>query len=1036
MKRWILALASLTTVLALIVVFPTVASGQNSKGEKRIERTGPKYVPGEVMVKFRPGVKSEAMYAAHAAVKAQVLRRFHNLPGLERVRVPKDMSVEQAVTIYQRNPNVLRAHPNYIWREYDVPDDPQFSEQWGLNNTGQTGGLPDADIDAPEAWNLTYGSNDVVVAVIDSGVYYGHPDLAANIWENSQECSGVIGIDDDGNGYIDDCHGIDVYNNDSDPMDDRGHGTHVAGIIGAVGNNSVGVAGVNWNTKIMACKFLDNAGHGSSAGFIECLEYVADMKDRGVNIVAVNLSVGGGGADPDVASAIDSLRQRGILAIAAAGNGDLLGNGINLDESPAYPASFFLPNIISVAATTSADAITIFSNYGRRTVHLGAPGEDILSTMAPGSTIALLPACPLAGDLYCSLDGTSMATPFVAGVTALLKASNPTLDWRAIKNLILAGGDNVSSLAGKTVTEKRLNANGSLTCTNSVVSSRLQPVGDQTTTAVGDPLALAALNINCAQPNGEMQVSVNGGESVVTLQDVGSGSDQAEGDGIYSGQFIASALGTYTLGFPGGDTVTVNTVRNYQYVQVPFNYEEITGTNWNLGDDVSVCSTMPSQYFPISFGGQLHSKICVGSNGVINFEDHFNPYDNSAVPVSSISSLVAPFWDDLVPSAGTDHNVFWSVIGSAPNRELVIEWRDVDIYGCTAAGGVTFQVVFLENKDDILFNYKDATFGGTCSVEDNGGSATVGVQVSQNAGTQYSFNTASLTDNMSIRWTTGSLSVAPSSLDFGNVLVRATSPAKTITLNNQGGSSITISSIVPSGDFAKLNDTCTGSLAANTTCTVDVTFTPTTTGARSGTLQVTTDSPGNSGSVGLTGWGTDFSVGIAPDSSDSVTVNAGQTALYNLNIGPVEGFQGSTALTCTWKSAQPRATSCTVSPATVNVNGNDPALATVSITTTARSMASVALRPQPPAPNSYPVSHLAIWLLVLAALASVALRQRRAIVVLGSVLFLVVLWVACGGSPPPPPVQPKGTQAGTYQLTVTAASSGMSHSTDLTLTVN
>ena len=158
---------------------------------------------------------------------------------------------------------------------------PNLPSNVGLNNTGQSGGLPDADIDAPEAWNLTHGSNDVVVAVIDSGVYYDHPDLAANIWENSQECNGASGVDDDGNGYVDDCHGIDTVNGDSDPMDDKGakNGTHVAGIIAAVGNNSVGVTGVNWNAKIMPCKFLNSAGSGSSSGEFACIQYVADMKD-------------------------------------------------------------------------------------------------------------------------------------------------------------------------------------------------------------------------------------------------------------------------------------------------------------------------------------------------------------------------------------------------------------------------------------------------------------------------------------------------------------------------------------------------------------------------------------------------------------------------------------------------------------------------------------------------------------------------------------------------------------------------------------
>jgi thermitase len=367
--------------------------------------------------------------------------------------------------------------------------------------------MSDADIDAPEAWDLTKGSNDIVVAVVDSGVDYNHEDLAANIFWNEADCN-TNGIDDDRNGYVDDCHGIDVYNNDSDPMDDRGHGTHVAGIIGAVGNNNVGVVGVNWNVKILPCKFLNRSGNRSVPGLIACMQYIVDLKDRGVNILAGNFSIGGSPPDPDEADAIDELGKRGLLVFAAAGNGDANGIGINLDENPDYPASFFLPNAIAVAAANSSDSITVFSNYGLHTVHLGAPGEGILSTMAPSSSLAIT-RCGSSNALYCSLPGTSMATPFVIGVAALLKAHNPSLDWRGIKNLILAGGENVPGLAGKTVTGKRLNANEALTCTNSNVLAAVQPRPKMVFGTVGEPVDLAALHINCGSPNGEVQVSAD-----------------------------------------------------------------------------------------------------------------------------------------------------------------------------------------------------------------------------------------------------------------------------------------------------------------------------------------------------------------------------------------------------------------------------------------------------------------------------------------------------------------------------------------------
>ena len=193
--------------------------------------------------------------------------------------MPPGASVRKTIETYHRNSHVEYAEPNYIVSALVSPNDPSFSSLWGLLNTGQSGGTPGADIDATRAWDLTTGSNSVVVGVIDTGVDYTHPDLASNIWSNTADCN-TNGVDDDGNGYVDDCHGIDTINNRSDPMDDNNHGTHVAGTIGAVGNNAVGVVGVNWNVSIMACKFLNASGQGTVAGAIGCLNYVAIMKDR------------------------------------------------------------------------------------------------------------------------------------------------------------------------------------------------------------------------------------------------------------------------------------------------------------------------------------------------------------------------------------------------------------------------------------------------------------------------------------------------------------------------------------------------------------------------------------------------------------------------------------------------------------------------------------------------------------------------------------------------------------------------------------
>ncbi len=471
------------------------------------------HVSDEIIVRFRDGVDEARRDLARFRVLGNRKKLFRIVPGLEVVKLPHNVTVEEAIDLYHQDPDVLYAEPNHILhltanaKITATPNDPSYGSLWGLTK-----------ISAPSAWNITTGSGQVVVAVIDTGIDYNHPDLAANMFRNTADCNND-GIDDDGNGYIDDCFGIDVANGDSDPMDDHYHGTHVAGTIGAVGNNGTGVVGVNWNVKLLACKFFDANGSATTDGAIECLEYIKDLKARGVNIVASNNSWGGDENSQALYDAINEQRQAGILFISGAGNGNLFGIGQNNDTTPFYPCNYFLANIVCVAATTSNDAKAGFSNYGRRTVHVGAPGQGILSTV-PG------------GD-YASLDGTSMATPHVTGLAALLKAQDLNRDWRVIKNLILSGGNTVSSMAN-TITGKRINANGAMTCSNSAIQTRLQPVASTISASPGVPVVLASLNINCANPNGNVSVSVSGG-GTVTLADDGAGSDQAAGDGIYSG---------------------------------------------------------------------------------------------------------------------------------------------------------------------------------------------------------------------------------------------------------------------------------------------------------------------------------------------------------------------------------------------------------------------------------------------------------------------------------------------------------------------
>jgi subtilisin family serine protease len=504
----------------------------------------PPYVPNEVIVKFRDGVPEFNKTMARSRASGTRVRVFRMVHGLEHHRFPPNVSVDAAIGIYRQDPDILYAEPNYIVRTTNTPNDTSFGELWGLYNFGQLGGTPGADIDAPSAWNITTGSSSVVVAVLDTGIDYNHPDLSANMFRNTLDCN-TNGIDDDGNGRIDDCFGVDTANNDSNPLDDNRHGSHVAGTIGSVGNNGAGVVGINWSVNLMACKFLDANGSGSTAGAIACLEYVRTMKDRGVNIIATNNSWGGGGFSQALFDAIQNHQQGGIVFIAAAGNGNAFGIGLNNDQTPFYPCVYGLSNIICVAATSRSDDRASFSNYGRRTVHIGAPGLEILSTTLNGT--------------YATLNGTSMATPHVTGTAALLKAADPARDWRAIRNLILAGGDNVASMAN-TITQKRLNAFGALTCSNAPFFSRLTPVADSVAGTVGTPIGISVLNINCAVPNGDVVVTVNPGGETITLLDDGLGLDQAAGDGNYSGQWTPTSNGSFTLTFPDGSVLAVSVV--------------------------------------------------------------------------------------------------------------------------------------------------------------------------------------------------------------------------------------------------------------------------------------------------------------------------------------------------------------------------------------------------------------------------------------------------------------------------------------------
>ena len=399
------------------------------------------FIPKQLIVKFKDGTTRSKVEETLTTLGAQKNYQFKSTKAL-LLTVPdaiKPTDIIAIVTALNEVESVDYASPNGVLKVSSVPNDPSYSQQDDLNNTGQLGGTSGADIKAERAWDITQGSRDVLVGVIDTGVDYTHPDLVDNIWTNQGEVGIDIegndktsnGIDDDNNGYVDDVHGYDFANNDSDPMDDNGHGTHVAGTIGASGNNGIGITGIAWRVSLVPLKFISADGSGSEADAIKAIEYATAM-----NIPITNNSWGGLGYNQALKDAIEAAGTRGLLFVAAAGN-----NSVDNDIVNFFPANYELENIISVAAVDNKDAKPAFSNWGAQKVQIAAPGVEILSLAVSGSPEPLV-----------RMSGTSMAAPHITGAAALIKSVFPDVDYRAIKSRILNGADRIPGLLSPTYT--------------------------------------------------------------------------------------------------------------------------------------------------------------------------------------------------------------------------------------------------------------------------------------------------------------------------------------------------------------------------------------------------------------------------------------------------------------------------------------------------------------------------------------------------------------------------------------------------------
>jgi thermitase len=409
-------------------------------------------VPGEFILQFDKNLSTVSVNDLSqiiGVIGAKLVSKEHNIFKVQRSRV--ELSTYSIHTLQQLTGAQI-VEPNYIYRKNVVPNDPDLGLLWGMKNIGQKvgkkTGRAGVDINAEQAWDITTGSKNIVVAVIDTGVDYTHPDLAGNIWTNTEEANGVAGVDDDKNGVVDDIHGYNAITAkegqpktiEGDPMDDHGHGSHCSGTIAASGNDGIGVVGVAWNASIMGIKFLSAEGSGTLEDAVKAIDYATKMK---ANIMSN--SWGGGGRSEVLEKTIERAREAGILFVAASGN-----SSEDNDKSAHFPSNYENENVISVAAIDNGGALAWFSNYGKTTVDVAAPGEDIRSTVPGG---------------YDTWSGTSMATPHVSGIAVLLLANEPNMTYADIKKRLIETSTPLAGLRGKAQSNGLVNAYNALTKT-------------------------------------------------------------------------------------------------------------------------------------------------------------------------------------------------------------------------------------------------------------------------------------------------------------------------------------------------------------------------------------------------------------------------------------------------------------------------------------------------------------------------------------------------------------------------------------------
>ncbi len=722
-------------------------------------------MPGEVIVRYRSESLARSRTGRNVvatregeviAVDVERRKGADLVEGLRLARVDKDETLK-AVAALRAQPDVLYAEPNYIMQAAATPNDQLFldNRQFALTL-----------INAQQAWDTTTGGTSVVVGVIDQGIDFTHQDLAANMWTNPAEVAGN-GVDDDGNGVIDDVHGANftpagapngnIFSN----TDPETHASHVAGIIGARGNNGIGVAGINWTARLMSLKFLDADGFGDTMDAIDACTYAKQMRDRwvstsgvsGANIRVLNASFGGTAFSQAFLNAITGLNTSGILFVAAAGNID---NGTiepNNDLVPHYPSSFDVPNVIAVAATNSVDELSSFSHFGATHVDLAAPGEGILSTTPPCSDPGTFPAHPCqpafpvganpTQDTYSFFSGTSMAAPHISGSAALLWAQNSNLTVQQVKNLLMLNGDVDSELVDKTLTGRRLNIGASM---QSLLENDVTPPGTVTNyqltaqngrtvtvswTAAGDDGAGGG-----AAKLYELNFVDGGTGAVIPLRGVIPANPGAAQSAQVTIPYRHTA-GTLRLrsfdnkgneGTPANVPLTVPLLNGDPYEIVIGGAAALStgGQRLNIdGDDRYVEFLLPSG-FSFPFFGSSFTDLTISSNGNLFLS---NPprreglapgnLDDADDPPGSPRSLggyqmIAGLWEDLDLSVSkrADAGVYIGTPGpggvlqtpTANSTQIVFRWQGVpcNFDGAVCLGGapVNFEVEI--NKDGTI----------------------------------------------------------------------------------------------------------------------------------------------------------------------------------------------------------------------------------------------------------------------------------------------------------------------------------------------